>query len=133
MNSEKEYTQKDFENCLIAIETASGTILAFDDDFRREVMAKVLEKLDQTEEEFIQSVENEEDLEYEDICACDYEELCDMLFISVKDGEISFEEYGDKDASELHLLLEDYLGYDFEFVGNNRGFEMEGVSFIRRK
>ena len=111
----------DYSECRFAMETMNGEILAFDEDFQREVFEKFKEENDLTDEKVIEMLTEDEG---------DFVNELECIGVTVKNGEISFEDKCCEDGCDLRDLLES-LGWECDFEGDSWKFETLGVYFIK--
>ena len=121
---------EDYADCRFAYETVNGMILAFDEDFQREVFQKYLENNNLSQEDIIAKYDEDEEAFLEDENIDCFSEAMEAMGIRVEDGEIVFEDKHDQiDGYDLCEIIED-LGWSCSFEGDSWKLETCGVYFI---
>jgi len=120
-----------------AVETVNNTVLAFDEEFHKEIWDKVVSILGLTEAQIAKKLESGEAEEYElpdEISGMDtgtLQELCDVLLVTAEGDTLSLDEYsGDECGWQLRELVES-LGWDCAFEGESWKFETNGVYYLK--
>ena len=122
---------EDYSDCRFATETVNGSILAYDEDFQKEVFQKYLETYSLTEDDVIAMFDDEDAAEsFEDEHDRCFSDDMEAMGIVVEDDAISFEDKVDSDGWELRELIED-LGWSCSVEGERWKLETNGVYFIR--
>lgn len=128
----------DYCDCLFAMETVNGLLLALDDDFRKEIVTKMLSvsSLDETtlaamiEDNTLEEYEYPESCPLSDSLDC----ICNALALSAADGQLEYESipFDDSDSGYVILDLIRDLGWNPDFEGDMWKLETCGVYFIAR-
>lgn len=120
-----------------AVETVNNTVLAFDSDFHREVVDKVLSVIGLSESAIASKLDDGSAEEYElpdtlsGIDTGTLQELCEVLLITSEEGIFTLGEYeGDECGWQVRELIES-LGWDCTFEGESWKFETNGVYYIK--
>ena len=117
----------DYNDCKFAMETVNGEVLAFDEDFQKEVFKKYKKKFGLSNKK-IHSILEEGDDDYNG--DRDIESDMEALGVSFEEEKISFNDKCGDDGCELMDILEE-LGWDCAFEGDSWKFETIGVYFIK--
>lgn len=123
----------DYVDCRFAVETVNGSILAFDDAFREEVLEKYLSAAGLTREKVIGMLDGDYDPEEtptlsENLDRC-IEEDFDALGVSVEAEKIVFSYMIGENGYQTRELLEE-LGWECDFEGDSWKLETIGVFYI---
>ena len=122
---------EDYDDCRFAVETVNGSVLAFSEDFQRELFQKYLDTYNLSKEAVVAMFSDEESVEtFEDEHERCFSDDMDTMGICVEAEEISFEDKVDSDGWELREIIEE-LGWSCSFEGDSWKLETIGVYFIR--
>ena len=118
---------EDYDDCRFAMETVNGEILAFDQDFQKEVYSKYKETFGLTDKRIAAVLE---DGIYDNESGRDVEDDLSRMGVTSSDGVISFEDLCGSDGYSTMELIEE-LGWSCDFEGESWKFETLGVYFIK--
>lgn len=118
---------EDYDDCKFAVETVNGEVLAFDEEFQKEVFKKYKKKFGLSNKK-IRSILEDGDDDYDG--DRDVETDMEALGVSFEEDEISFNDKCGDDGYELMDIIEE-LGWDCAFEGDSWKFETTGVYFIK--
>ena len=118
---------EDYDDCKFAVETVNGEVLAFDEEFQKEVFKKYKKKFGLSNKK-IRSILEDGDDDYDG--DRDVETDMEALGVSFEEDEISFNDKCGDDGYELMDIIEE-LGWDCVFEGDSWKLETTGVYFIK--
>lgn len=114
----------DFEDFRFALETVNGTILAFSEDFRSEVLDAYLAQMSLSRDDLILHLEENATPNLSEL-----DDILEGLGMAYEDGEFVFTDSYTNYGYEIKDILED-LGWNCEFEGDAWKFETLGVFYI---
>lgn len=116
-----------YDDCAFSYCVDSDYVIAFDDDFRKEVIKKYVDTLELSEDQLCDYLENEDsDVEYDGIR--NIEEDAEALGFYAKDGKLVI---GESDESGWRIIdVLEWMGYECKFQGCRWKLETSGYYFI---
>lgn len=118
---------EDYDDCLFAMETVNGEILAFATDFQKRVYQTYKESTGLTDARIAEILE---DGIYDDTSGRDVEDDLSRMGVRFSDGSLSFDDICGQNGYDTMELIEE-LGWECAFEGDSWKLETLGVYFIR--